>query len=965
MSLRINRSWLFWGLILAAMLAGSDYRTKLQPDQTLPSLRLNEIAAAPTGLTDEDGDLADWIELHNAGSLPVNLSAWALTDDPHQPAKWTFPDRTLPPAAYLVVFASGKNRRPAEPGAPLHTNFRLQRDGEFLGLFNVLDGQFADQVTAVHHLPEVSYGRSPESAFVYLSTATPGQANPAAVRWQGLVADVRPSLERGFYDAPFWLTLTTDNQAAVIRYTLDGSEPTATHGQYYTLPIPIERTTLVRAAAFQPGFHPSTVTSHSYIFLDDVLSQPAAPPGWPATWGVYHETYKHAVEGEPAPADYEMDPEIVHDPAYRDRLKADLQAMPSLSLVMPQASFDELYSHPRERGPAWERAVSVEFFDPRQPEAGFQINAGLRIQGDLGRQEYIPKHSFRLFFRSQYGAPKLRYPLFPNSPVDEFETLILRGGVQSSYVSVWQPRRQATTYARDEWLRASQIDMSGYGAHGTFVHLYLNGLYWGLYNVVERPDENFAAAYFGVKKDDWYAFNHSGVVNGDPKEAQARFASFLKAGSPDAQYAALGELLEMTDFVDYVILNWYAGTNDWANNNWYAGIPHTGGKLRFFVWDGELTWVDGADIDFGLSNPPGYLWPNTVEVLFNALNHHPDFQMLLADRLYHHLYHGALTGAQAQARWLKLNRQIEAAIRGEIARWGDSRQEPPLNHRDWQQAVEAVRHQMAGNGQELIREARALGYYPPFDPPEFKVDGSSQRLELYLAPTTLHSPEVVSYYTLDGSDPRLPGGEIAPTAQIYTKPLTLTGPAEIKARAFQAGTWSALQQATLSPTVAVHPLQFTELMYNPPGPDETEYIELKNIGAEPVALAGLTFAGVRFTFPAGSPPLGPGEYAVLVRNELAFAQRYPETPIAGVYEGQLSNNGERLALLDAAGQVLTAVEYQTRNGWPISPDGRGDSLARVDFNGDPSQPRAWQASQTVGGSPGQAEPAFEFTNSLY
>ena len=132
-------------------------------------------------------------------------------------------------------------------------------------------------------------------------------------------------------------------------------------------------------------------------------------------------------------------------------------------------------------------------------------------------------------------------------------------------------------------------------------------------------------------------------------------------------------------------------------------------------------------------------------------------------------------------------------------------------------------------------------------------------------------------------------------------------------------------------------------MYNPPGNDDTEFIKLQNTGTAALDLAGAAFDGIRYTFPAGTPPLPPGQSLILVRNAAAFAERYPGWPVTDVYQGQLSNTGETLTLTTAAGQVLTSFTYRSDGGWPLSPDGRGDLLERLDLSGDPNDPRSWQA----------------------
>jgi hypothetical protein len=91
------------------------------------------LASNSQGLADADGDRPDWIEIQNTGAGPVNLLGWTLTDDPANPTKWRFPATNLNAGGFLVVFASGKDR--AVAGAPLHANFSLSADGEYLGLF--------------------------------------------------------------------------------------------------------------------------------------------------------------------------------------------------------------------------------------------------------------------------------------------------------------------------------------------------------------------------------------------------------------------------------------------------------------------------------------------------------------------------------------------------------------------------------------------------------------------------------------------------------------------------------------------------------------------------------------------------------------------------------------------------------------------------------------------------------------
>jgi hypothetical protein len=797
------------------------------------------------------------------------------------------------------------------------------------------------------------------------------------------------SVERGFYDEPFNLELKTATPEAIIRYTMDGSQPSEEDGLLYTEPIMINRTTLLRASAFKPNFLPGYLDTHTYIFLDNVLAQPADPPGFPTKWGTHNKNISEYKKDFPVIADYQMDPDIVNDPRYREVIKEALKSLPSLSIVTDFQNLS-LYANPRERGYQWERPASLELIDPDDDQAGFQVNAGVRIQGNTGRNEEYPKHSFRLFFRNEWGPTKLNHPLFADSPVEKFDTLILRSGVNRSYAGDLRSLNEIklTTYTRDEWLRASQVEVSGLGSHGIFVHLYLNGLYWGLYNLVERPDAAFTAAYLGGQKEDWFAIKHgnlligpsnntwtgsspiSDTIQGEPSDASNDIRAELISGSSDrflmlhqlarqggladpGKYAVIKEYLDTTDFIDYLILNWYAGNEDWPDANWYAGVQNPDGQVRYFVWDGEMTWLTGANISLDKKGAVG--WPNNIKPLFLALIQNPDFKVELADRMYKHLFNaGTLTDARAQARWLSLNAEIEQAIIGEVARWGDARFEPPLTQEDWFKARDDVLAQMSGNSTRLITLARDAGYYPALDPPIFNQrDGSvTAGFKLTMTAPTARGGDI--YYTTDGSDPRLlVTGAVAPTAKLYRTPVVvLTEATHIKARTQAGEQWSALQETVFQTVEGVRQLHLTEIMYNPIGGDDYEFIELTNNGVNEIDLSGLSFTGLVFTFSPNSPPLSSGASLVLVRNPLTFAERYPGVKIGGVYDGQLSNKGEQIVLRDIEDKVLVSVEYNDENAWPISPDGRGDSLVLINWAGNPSDPKNWRASTDLNGSPG-------------
>ena len=250
---------------------------------------------------------------------------------------------------------------------------------------------------------------------------------------------------------------------ATVRFTTDGTEPTLAHGEEYRSPWKLTRSTVVRVAAFLDGQALSAPSTHSYLFLESALHQPPNPTGYPNGSGAW--------QGEPS--FYGMDPRVVTDPRYRSEMKAALQVLPSLSVVCPQEDLfgarQGLYVHSRHRGVEWEKACSLEWLEGNG-SGGFQVDCGLRIQGNTGRRpDKTPKHSFRLLFKEQYGASKLRHRVFPDSAVGKFDTLVLRADYNNSWTHWSSEDNERAQRTRDAWLKDSHRAMGWVAAHNRYV----------------------------------------------------------------------------------------------------------------------------------------------------------------------------------------------------------------------------------------------------------------------------------------------------------------------------------------------------------------------------------------------------------------------------------------------------------------------------------------------------------------
>ena len=710
-------------------------RSKLAFAATSDIVITEFLASNDAGLVDEDGDYSDWIELHNSGGESVDLAGLALTDDAADPTKWVFPLVVLNPGEYLVVFASSKDR--SDAASELHTSFALSAGGEYLGLYDT-DGSTVLFEYSPEYPPQTkdtSYGIDFNQQLRFFSNPTPGQPNDEG----DVPVAERPiaSVDRGFYTSPFSVQLTTNTAAgststsAEIRYTVDGSEPSTSSDLFdANNSIEISTTTVLRATTFASGFLPSATSTYSYIYLEDVINQPASIPGFPN--GVLH----NSASDDPVPLDMAMDPEVVT--AYRDEIIDSLESIPTLSIstnidnIFGDAGF---YLHNNH-----EHKVSMEILSARgEASASEQIDAGVEAHS----HDRL-KRSFRLNFRTEYGNRAWETSFFQdNAPLNsdsvakKFRTLILRGGNNRSWATVYSPN--ATAHTIDQFYRDSQIAMSGYGSHGTFVHLYFNGVYWGMYNLVERPDDDFMSEYFGGDNDDWFFTKHDDDRDRDP-DYWTRWNYLVdELASRDlsvpANYAEVNEFLDVQNFADYIILAFFVDLADWPHNNWYAGhrndISPLGPSLtRFFAWDGEWSLDRRRSHNTGAMIMPEFLIDEgsnePILRIWHALLRSQEFRSVLANRVsVHTRAGGALTDEVAIQRWDTLNAYIRSAVVAESARWGDSLETlggafavTRTRDVDWQNFVDRVRNILNGNTQQLLDELVEAGFYeyPEFVP---------------------------------------------------------------------------------------------------------------------------------------------------------------------------------------------------------------------------------------------------------
>ncbi|MCA9439003.1 MAG: CotH kinase family protein, partial [Candidatus Omnitrophica bacterium] len=329
-----------------------------------------------------------------------------------------------------------------------------------------------------------------------------------------------------------------------------------------------------------------------------------------------------------------------------------------------------IYSNGALSGINWERACSAELIFPDGTE-GFAINSGIRIQGQTSTDPNwkSPKLSMRLLFKNEYGPSHLEFPLYPDSSVHSFDTLVLDARLNQTWIHPWDlGQRIRAQYLRDQFMNDAQIAMGHLSSHGRYVHLFLNGLYWGLYDIHERPDEHFHSDYLGGEDEDYDVIRHNpfDVVSGSNNGYNEMLTIARGDLSSPAQYEELKQFLEIVPFIDYMILNFWAGNDDWAHKNWYAGRNRIDGSgFRYFSWDAEHTLKNVLE-NVVLKNDFG----GPTELL-QRLKQNDEFLILFADRVQKQLFNeGVLTPKGAWSLYEKRANEIDPAIILESARWG-------------------------------------------------------------------------------------------------------------------------------------------------------------------------------------------------------------------------------------------------------------------------------------------------------
>ncbi len=500
-------------------------------DIILQDIYINEVSSSQIENSRKDiRYLTEYIEIYNKGSEDVNLGGYSITDNSEIP--WIFPDITIKAGDFLLLLLKGIN-----DNNNIHTinaELSVSASGEDLVLRNE-NGVIIDYYKTGYLTGEYSSGRQKNtgSERYFFNEKSPGSENPASNIKQ---YSQKPNFSHtgGMVDEDsFYLEITAEKNA-VIRYTIDGSVPNENSKQYNEQ-ILINKDTVIRAVVFEENKLPSTTVSATYIFSRNhtlpIVCLSTDPYNlFSSTLGIY---------------DIGKGMELDSFPYYRANFWYD-----------------------------WERPISVEFYESNG-ELALSFDAGIQIAGQTSRAEDQKSLTIRL--REEYGLNEIYYSLFEDNEVKEFRHILLRTSGQD-----W-----GSTKIRDYYFQQSIKDYTCLDImDGRPAAVYINGKYWGIYNIREKINEDYFASHYDLDPENVTIIEGDNTVKAGNTKDWYDLKSFCTYNnfSDDTLYRQLESRVDVDAFIDYVIAETFYCNADNGNVKYWRDNAE-GGKWKPILFD--------------------------------------------------------------------------------------------------------------------------------------------------------------------------------------------------------------------------------------------------------------------------------------------------------------------------------------------------------------------------------------------
>ena len=489
---------------------------------------------------------SDWVEIYNSTGSAVSLAGYGLSNNPKNPAKWVFPDISIEPGEYLLLYATGSADKAQKKNLKL--NFCISSTGEALFFFDP-NGKLIDKLSAGRMRSGQSYGRDGSDNRFYYAEPTPGAQNGKG--YEGITQLPAFSVTPGIYDNAVTVAITA-GEGETIRYTTDCTTPNAS-SEVYSGELSISKNSVIRAAAFRDGYLSGDVATATYLFRSDgvnhalpVVTLVTDPDNlWNSKTGIYATGDK-------------FDPDAA---SYADTLQ---------SATYYQAKF----ATEEQVDTIWEKPAAFSLFDDNGKQA-FTQNVGIRIAGSFGRGR--AQKGFNVIARKEYGKGSMEYPFFDNRPYTEYKAVVLRAGAQD------QNRSKIRDELASGLLEGTDINIL-YQAYRPTV-LYLNGEYWGVYFMKEKRNRFFVAQHENTENNVDMAigkgFKQRTYGDNSDWVSLYEYATTHDLSASDA-YNYVAERMDVDSFRDYMIAEIYNGNTDTYNFQYYR---LKGGKWKFIFYD--------------------------------------------------------------------------------------------------------------------------------------------------------------------------------------------------------------------------------------------------------------------------------------------------------------------------------------------------------------------------------------------
>lgn len=571
---------------------------------TLGQVKLNEIQTS-NSKTQMDPDFykyKDWVELYNTSSSEVNLGGYYLTDNKDKPRKWQIPSgQSISAKGYMLIYCDGED----VVGKAMHTNFKLSSGGDMLYLYTPTMF-LTDSVTIVSIETDYTYGRVADGtgAWASLSEPTPATANVSTVV-KGLAPKPNFSVLGGFYSKDQLVTLSSDLQGAVIRYTTDGSEPTE-DSPIYEGAITANKVSSQSLITGYDKKNKTHVQHYQWASGDGQLSSPDE-----YNWGMVNKGF--VLKAKVFHPDYV--PSLTACQTYF--INMSRPSLPIVSVTVDKGSFFSADSGIYIQGTNgirrggdgdvtanwnhtdWERKVFVEYFD-ENGERQFGVNAGAKVMGAISRHSDLK--SLNIIMKKKYEDGQINYPLFGSEGLDSYESFILRNSGND-----WEQGMFARDAVAQSIVRG-QCDLETQGYQP--VVMYLNGEYWSIINLRERYDKHYFGGYYDYVDESNIDLlkidkskNSFNASEGDSLRYEEMMA-YLKVNemSDEANYEYVkNHYIDVDNMINYYIAQLFCQNTDWPDNNMRLWRPRTeNGKFRFPWYDSDFgygLWGGSASTD--------------------------------------------------------------------------------------------------------------------------------------------------------------------------------------------------------------------------------------------------------------------------------------------------------------------------------------------------------------------------------